>query len=316
MAHFYLAPLEGITGYIFRNAVNEHFGEGVEKFFTPFIMPHIKVPMSSKEVNDISSDNNAGLNLVPQILTNDAEGFTFLEKSIREYGYSEINLNLGCPSKTVVSKGRGSGFLKYPDKLDAFLYQIFENAGGAISVKTRLGDSDPDEFYDIIKIYNKYPIHELTIHPRIRTQGYSGTPITTYFLDALKTSKCPVCYNGDIWDYAAYEKLCADAHSHELNVMIGRGMVANPGLIRELSTGQKMDSAELQAFLDTIESSYASVFFGDTNVLFKMKEIWTYMRRLFPNDDKLIKKLMKTKNLREYEIISSEIVSHLHWGRS
>lgn len=310
MAHFYVAPLEGITGYIFRNAVNDHFGDGIEKFYAPFIMPHIKVPMSNKDVNDICREHNSSLNMIPQILTNDAEGFTFLEKAIRDYGYSEINLNLGCPSKTVVSKGRGSGFLRYPSKLDEFLYKIYENAGGPISIKTRLGDSDPDEFAEILEIYNKYPVHELTIHARVRTQAYHGEPLIPYYIDALAKSKCPVCYNGDIWDDKAYKSLVEKAriNNDEMRVMIGRGVVANPGLIKELSTGHKMTSDELWAFLVQLKNDYASVLSGDTHILFKMKEVWTYIRRLFPDEDKLLKKLMKAKTVSEYEIISRQIV--------
>jgi len=313
MAHFYLAPLEGITGYIFRNAVNNHFGTGIEKFYAPFIMPHIKVPMSNKDINDICTEHNSRINMIPQILTNDAEGFTFLEKAIREYGYEEINLNLGCPSKTVVSKGRGSGFLRYPDKLDQFLYSIYENAGGPISIKTRLGDSDPDEFEEILEIYNKYPVHELTIHARVRSQAYFGEPYYSYYVDALSKSKCPVCYNGDIWDKNAYDRLLklSGIKESEIRVMIGRGVIANPGLIRELSTGQKMTSDELNAFLKQLQNDYSSVLCGDTHIMFKMKEVWTYLRRLFPKEDKLLKKLMKTKSLSEYEIISGEIVSKM-----
>lgn len=313
MAHFYVAPLEGITGYIFRNAVNDCFGTGIEKFYAPFIMPHIKVPMSKKDVNDICTEHNSKLNLIPQILTNDAEGFTFLEKSIREYGYEEINLNLGCPSKTVVSKGRGSGFLRYPDKLDSFLYTIYENAGGPISIKTRLGDTNPDEFEEILEIYNKYPVHELTIHARVRSEAYFGTPHTSYYVDALSKSKCPVCYNGDIWDKNSYDSLLMGSglDDSSIRVMIGRGVVANPALIRELTTGEAITPRELLSYIDRLKNDYASVLFGDTNVLFKMKEVFTYMRRLFPGQDKLLKKLMKAKTLSEFDIICRELVSTL-----
>lgn len=315
MSAFYLAPLEGITGYIYRNAVAKHFGKGIDKYYSPFLMPHIKVPMTKKEQNDIEPSNNKDVNLVPQILTNDSAGFSFLEKALRDLGYEEINLNLGCPSKTVANKGRGSGFLMYPDKLDKFLYEIYEKAGGVISIKTRIGDSDPDEFHKILEIYNKYPVHELTIHPRLKVQGYSGNPYTSCYIDALKDSKNPVCYNGDICTRDDFDKLCNESGkaTDNMRVMIGRGMIANPGLIRELSSGVKITSKELLAFLKQLEDDYSSVLFGETHVLFKMKEAWSYMGRLFPDEEKLLKKLYKAKHLNEYEMLALEIVNRLKY---
>ena len=116
----YLAPLEGITGWICRNAIKECFG-GFDKYFVPFIKPNQKGHFSSREKKDVMSEHNIGMDTVPQILTNNVEDFLRTAEKLREYGYEEVNLNLGCPSRTVVTKGRGAGFLADPDRLDAFL---------------------------------------------------------------------------------------------------------------------------------------------------------------------------------------------------
>lgn len=313
MISYYLAPLEGITGYIFRNAVVELFGQGVEKVYAPFIMPHIKIPMSHKDVEDITPAHNTHGKLVPQILTNDADGFKVLERALRDYGYEEINLNLGCPSKTVTGKGRGSGFLRYPAALDDFLYKIYENAEGPISIKTRIGDCDPEEFYALLDIYNKYPVYELTIHPRIRTQAYGGKPYTEFYYYALDHSKCPVCYNGDIyneWDISKLLAECPKGTSQAVSsIMIGRGMIRNPGLIRQLTTKEKVTSEELATFLKRLREDYSKVFSGDTPVLFKMKEIWSYMRVIFPEGDKEIRKMLKSKTLAEYSVLEKSLLA-------
>mgnify|MGYP002238303325 FL=1 len=109
-------------------------------------------------------EHNQGMYAVPQILTNNVEDFLCTAKKIGDYGYKEVNLNLGCPSRTVVTKGRGAGFLDEPQKLDRFLDAVFEKCNLEISIKTRIGMEDPEEFETILPIYNKYPLKELIIH--------------------------------------------------------------------------------------------------------------------------------------------------------
>ena len=181
----YLAPLEGITGWIFRRALHECFG-GFDKYFVPFIRPNQMGHFSAREKKDILPDHNEGMYTVPQILTNRPEDFIRTAAKLKEYGYGEINLNLGCPSKTVVTKGRGAGFLAYPDRLDDFLYEVFQKCDIRISVKTRLGMEEPEEFGPILEIYNKYPLEELIIHPRVQKDFYKNTPNMEAFAEAWK----------------------------------------------------------------------------------------------------------------------------------
>ena len=154
---YYLAPMEGITGHIYRNAYEKYF-HNIDKYFTPFIVPNQSLSLKTKELRDLQPENNEGLNIVPQILTNDSEGFIITAKKLKELGYDEINLNLGCPAGTVVSKGRGSGFLAKREELDIFLDEIFKIKDMKISIKTRIGKDSPEEFYKLIDIYNKYPL--------------------------------------------------------------------------------------------------------------------------------------------------------------
>lgn len=316
MNKMYVAPLEGITGYIFRNVLNDMFGEGIDKFFTPFLMPHVKKPMSSKDINEIDPKHNVS-NLAVQILTSDAEGFSFLEKAVREYGYSEINLNLGCPSNTVCNKGRGSGFLVYPEKLDRFLDAIYSSAGGDISIKTRLGYLESDEFVRILEIYNKYPVSELTIHPRVKKQMYTGEIDFDMFAYAMRNAKAPLCYNGDITSVADYNALIAKMRGEyergkcqnpdDISIMIGRGIIGNPGLIRQITTNRVVTGEELASFMKRLRLEYSAVFSGDVPVLFKMKEVWVHMKNLYPNAVALTDKILKAKSMSEYLVLESKI---------
>ena len=296
---FYLAPMEGITGYIYRNACQEFF-PGADGYMTPFITPKPKKGFTSKELNDILPEHNEGLSIVPQLLTNNAEDFLRAAEVLCEYGYREINLNLGCPSGTVTAKGKGAGFLGKTQELDAFLYEIFARADYDISIKTRLGVSDPEEFYELLEIYNKYPIKELTIHARVLKDYYKNTPHRMVYKKALEDSRAPVCYNGDIFSKEAYEEFIGECPGTQA-VMCARGMIANPGLIRELKGQERVKKEELHNFHDRIWADYRKIMSGDKNALYKMKEIWIYMQTLFTDSERYIRRIKKAESRAEYE---------------
>ena len=303
---FYLAPLEGITGYIYRNAYEKYF-HNVEKYFTPFISPHTKRCLNSREEKDILPEHNQGMKVVPQILTNNATDFIRIGKTLQAYGYEEINLNLGCPSGTVVSKGRGAGFLAYPEQLDAFLEEVFENLHMKISIKTRIGKEDAEEWNRLLSIYNQYPMEELIVHPRIQTDFYKNKPDWQAYEYAVKESKNPLCYNGDIFTKSDYEQLLKNFPNTE-KVMLGRGILSNPQLIDMLESQEtKLDKKKLEAFHDEICNGYEEIFSGDRNVLFKMKELWFYMGNLFQNSEKDMKQIKKCQSLAQYRSIVDRI---------
>ena len=303
---FYLAPLEGITGYIYRNAYEKYF-HNVEKYFTPFISPHTKRCLNSREEKDILPEHNLGMKVVPQILTNNATDFIRIGKTLQEYGYEEINLNLGCPSGTVVSKGRGSGFLAYPEQLDAFLEEVFENLHMKISIKTRIGKEDAEEWNRLLSIYNQYSMEELIVHPRIQTDFYKNKPDWQAYEYAVKESKNPLCYNGDIFTKSDYEQLLKEFPNTE-KVMLGRGIISNPQLIDMFESQEtKLDKKKLKAFHDEICNGYEEIFSGDRNVLFKMKELWFYMGNLFQSSEKDMKQIKKCQSLAQYRSIVDRI---------
>jgi len=296
---FYLAPMEGITGFVYRNSY-EQFFHNIDKYFTPFIVPTSSKSFKTKELRDILPENNKGIYIVPQILTNDSEGFINTAEKLQYLGYNEINLNLGCPSGTVVSKGRGSGFLAKRDELDKFLDEIYKKDDIEISVKTRIGRDEPEEFYEVIKIYNKYPIKELIIHPRTRRDFYGNTPNLEVFKDALSLSTNPVCYNGDIFTLENYKNFKSE-FSEVNEIMLGRGILANPGLIDEIIDNKLLDKKILKDFHDDILFNYREVFKDDNIALYRMKELWGYMIYIFSDNKKYSKKIKKSQNINNYQ---------------
>ena len=309
----YLAPLEGITGWICRNAIKECF-DGFDKYFVPFIKPNQKGHFSSREKKDVMPEHNRGMYTIPQILTNNVEDFLRTAEKLREYGYEEVNLNLGCPSRTVVTKGRGAGFLAEPDRLDAFLDAVFSECRLRISVKTRLGMEDAGEFSKLLEIYNRYPMEELIIHPRVQKDFYKNTPNLEAFADALANSRNPVCYNGDIRtgeDMRALEERFPALD----RVMIGRGLLVDPALHLQLQGGRMPDKAALRTFHDRIYDWYRQEMPGARPVLFKMKELWAYLNGLFPESQKQAKKIRKSGSLAEYQAAVEEVFA-LHSPRA
>lgn len=296
---YYLAPLEGLTVFIYRNAYKKYFGDNFDKYFAPFVVPNKSRSLKTRELRDILPENNMGINLVPQILTNDSEGFITTARKLQKLGYNEINLNLGCPSGTVVSKGRGSGFLAKKEELDKFLEEIFKIDDMKISIKTRLGKDRPEEFYELIKIYNKYPLEELIIHPRTRQDFYGNKPNLDIFREAVSLSKNPVCYNGDIFTIENYKEFI-QAFPNVNAVMLGRGIIANPALVNEIKYDKSIDKKVFKEFHDEIFQKYREIFNEDKNAIFRMKEFWGYMIHIFSDNKKYAKKIKKAQRLDDY----------------
>jgi len=226
-------------------------------------------------------------------------------------GYNEVNLNLGCPSGTVTAKGKGSGFLARLEELDRFFDEVFSRVDVAVSVKTRLGVRDPEEFAQILEIYNRYPIACVTIHARVQKEKYRGEVHLEEFEQALAGSKNPVCYNGDLNTVAAVrgiETRCPTAEA----VMIGRGAVADPALFRKLKGGPAATKEELQSFMQDLYRSYQEAYNGQAaTAAQRMREVWFYLIHMFEDAEKLNKKLRRFRNPAEYETLEAAIFDQL-----
>lgn len=304
--NYYFAPLEGITGFIYRNTYERHFG-GIQKYFSPFITTNQHFTIQNREKKDILPENNKGIYLVPQIMTNNAEQFYDMANKLADLGYKEINLNLGCPSKTVVTKKKGSGFLAYPEELNVFLSEIFYRCRDMeISIKTRIGMEDPEEFKRLMQIYNKYPLKELIIHPRLQTDYYKNHPNMEVFKESIQLAKAPICYNGDLFTVEDIENFKKEYQTVK-NIMLGRGILKTPTLMKELE-GEERDLNKWYEFLTELCEEYEKELSGDTNVLYKMKEHWYYLFQSLPGSEKAAKAMKKTRNLDDYRILVRSIL--------
>ena len=304
--NYFFAPLEGITGFIYRNTYERHFG-GIQKYFSPFITTNQHFTIQNREKKDILPENNKGIYLVPQIMTNNAEQFRDMAEKMADLGYKEVNINLGCPSRTVVTKKKGSGFLAYPEELNNFLDEIFWYCKDMeISLKTRIGMEDPEEFVRLMEIYNKYPLKELIIHPRLQIDYYNNHPNMDAFAYAVENAKAPLCYNGDLFGVEYIRNFQKQFPTVE-NIMLGRGPLKVPTLMKELE-GEERDLTLWYNFHMELLDEYEKYMSGQMNVQYKMKEHWYYLFQSLPGNEKAVKAMRKVKHLDEYRLLVKSIL--------
>lgn len=298
---YYFAPMEGLTDSIYRQ-VHHRFFPGVDRYYMPFISPTIHRSLTTREQRDLPNADSVDFVAVPQVLTKVAEDFLWAADQCARRGYTEVNLNLGCPSGTVVSKGKGSGMLRDVDALDAFLSEIFSKAAVKISVKTRLGLESSHEFPAILEVLNRYPIEELTVHPRVRKAFYNGNVDMEAFRYCAENSKNPLCYNGNLCSLEDIRAF-SEAFPQIPAVMLGRGLIGDPGMLSPGGT----DKETLEAFHNTLLEEYTVAFGSARNAMFRLKENWHLLIFRFEGGEKLYKHLRKTTDHQEFLSIAAEI---------
>lgn len=301
-----LAPMEGVTGHVFRRVQARCFGRA-GKYITPFLSPTQEKRLTHRERQEVLPEHNEGLHLVPQILTARPQLFLWAAGEMAAMGYREVNLNLGCPSGTVTAKGKGSGFLARPEEMRLFLDEIFDRCPLPISIKTRVGWASPEEWEGLAALFARYPIAELTVHPRLGREMYGGVP-RWELVEGLACRPWPVCCSGDI-------KCPADGAALSARIpwasalMVGRGAVADPALLRRLAGGPPASADELRAFLDGLTEAYGAILPGGQALLHKLKELWAYLGRQFVGQERLLKQLRKAHSMEQYRAAADSLLA-------
>ncbi len=294
----YFAPMEGITDRVFRRLHQQFYG-GVARYYIPFFSPtqhHRLTPRECRELAPVP-----GLSAVPQVLTKNAQDFLWASQALADLGYPEINLNLGCPSGTVVPKGKGAGFLAWPDRLAAFLDEIFHGSPLPISIKTRLGLRDPAEFAQILALYRRYPLQELIVHPRTASQMYQGELHLAYYRACLAQMTCPICFNGELRSTAQLRDL-ETGPAAPAAAMLGRGLLANPALALQYRGGAVPPGTKA-AFFAALSQEYLALFGNERNTLMRMKSICSYWFQLEQED--LWRQLRKCSHWSEFYALAA-----------
>jgi tRNA-dihydrouridine synthase len=296
-----LAPLKGYTDVVFRNTFAEHFG-GFDAAMAPFVTTVAAGRLTEKHLQDLLPQQNTRMPIEPQILGNSADDFIFLARRLFEMGYPQVNWNLGCPFRPVTKKRRGAGLLPFPEQVDEFLDKTLRALPVRLSIKMRLGRNRPDEILKLLPILNRYPLREITIHPRTARQMYGGVPDLDTFQACLEASRHPVVYNGDITDLAGFNALAARFPAVQA-WMIGRGALADPFLPAAVKTGRAGVADRLQrikAFYDDLFACYQERLSGPGHLLDRMKGFWTYLAPAFESGPSLARHIHRTFTLPRY----------------
>lgn len=310
----YLAPFQGITGVTFRNVYSRHF-QGVDKLFTPFftaINSDLKLP--PRKLAELGHISESGVEVVPQILSKDADEILRFAHFCEKQGFQELNWNLGCPYPMVANKKRGSGMLPYPDMVDEILQKVMTETAIRFSVKCRLGYFSAEEIFNLIPVFNHHTISELTIHARIGKQLYSGEPDMETFREALVLLTVPAVYNGDIFSMNDFQRV-SNTFPPINTWMVGRGLLSDPflpSIIKGLPT-EEHPQAKIRQFIDDLYFAYRKQLSDNPAVLGILKEYWHYLAESFNNPHKVFKKLKKVKKFDEYEEAVDFIFGEYEW---
>ena len=171
-----------------------------------------------------------------------------------------------------------------------------------ISIKTRVGYNDTSDLPKTVEILNRYPIFEITVHPRVKKDIYAGKPRMEAFDYAVKNCKAKVVYNGDVYSAEDHDSIIEKYSDSIKGIMIGRGAIADPGIFRQIRTGKRMTTDELYDFLRKLYDSYKEDY-SPENALSKLKEVWSYTTMSIDDEKdraRVLKSIIKSRNEREY----------------
>ena len=297
------SPLQGFTDFRFRNAQNKLFG-GIDTFYSPYIRLNGKLEIKPSYERDLLPENNLGLEVIPQVITNDADEFLFVAKYVRELGYKELNWNLGCPYPMVTKSGMGSGLISKPEKINHILQRAHSESDIIVSMKMRLGYENSEEILDVLPILDTYPIKNIAIHARIGKQLYKGGVNLNAFQLCVDNTKHKLYYNGDITSVKKFHEMQERFPSID-HWMIGRGLISDPflpGMIKSNSFEYPKNKMELfREFHDTLCAIYSESLSGQTHILLKMYHLWEYFSATFSDPHKVLKQIKKAQSIRNYE---------------
>ncbi len=304
------SPLQGFTDFRFRNAFHHYFG-GIDTFYAPYIRLDGKMVVKNSYQRDLLPEHNNTLEVIPQVITNDADEFLFVAKYVQELGYKELNWNLGCPYPMVTKRGMGSGLICDPAKIDNILDRAHSETDILVSMKMRMGYENSNEILDAFPILDKYPLKNIAIHARIGKQLYKGGVDLDAFERCVTSTKHKLYYNGDITSVEAFKNM-QDRFPSIDHFMIGRGLIADPflpSMIKKDTTEYPKDRWKIfSEFHDTIYEQYDAALSGPTPIKMKMQGFWSYFSESFSNPQKTFKKIKKANNPKAYKLAVSEIL--------
>jgi tRNA-dihydrouridine synthase B len=310
MITIHSSPLQGFTDFRFRNAFQKYFG-GIDQYIAPYIRLNGKPEIKPGNERDLLPANNMSLDLIPQIITKNADEFLLVARYVQKLGYNELNWNLGCPYPMIAKRGMGSGLLNKPEKINEILKRVCAETDIRVSVKMRLGYESPQEIFNVLPVMERYRLVNITIHPRIGRQLYRGEVDLKTFEECLGMSSHKIFFNGDITSVRSFRELKERFPSIN-NWMIGRGLIADPFLPAMIKADNPVYPENryeiFNFFHDALFSSWEEALSGQKHLLMKMYSFWEFFIQSFPHSPKGLKKIRKAQSVSAYREIVKQII--------
>lgn len=308
---FWFAPLHGITYYYMRNVIFSHV-VFFDHAIAPFVPAHKSDKLNVKKWIDLDPKNNPILPIIPQLMGNNPDAMLETINAIhQQFGYQQINWNVGCPMNQIVRKKRGCGLMPYPDLIEDVVNQIVTRTNCTFSIKIRLGLESVNEGLEIIKRMNDYPLDFIAIHPRLGIQQYEGEVILEGLEALLPLTNHKIVYSGDILNLEGFTKL-QQRFPKIQNWMIGRGALRDPFLLEELKSGIPIP-------FDIKKERFKSYYFDLQNALVqlksehsalpKLKELWKYFAHFFKISDQDLLALLRINDIEEFKRLTESFLS-------
>ena len=303
MIALHFAPLQGYTDDVYRRLHHQLVG-GADFYYTPFVSLEHGAPRSTAP-RDIAPEHNENVPVVPQIIAANLAEFRTLTQLIVEKGYQRIDLNMGCPFPLQAKHGRGCGLLAKTDDITAMFAEMKQHPEVQFSIKLRLGWDDSTVAQRLLPLINEVPIMQVTLHPRIGTQGYNMDAFSDFAAECTK----PLVYNGDLTSPEDVLQM-QERFPQLTGIMVGRGLLARPSLGAELRDQCEWVRHERIALLhrlhDALHAHYARVIPGEAQLHQKLRTFWDYLEPEIGR--KPFKAVQKAGNLRNYLRAVAEVV--------
>ncbi len=306
------APMEGITDEYYRNVVAELYPEW-DTFTCDFLRVPSPNPYPDKHIRkhlgeSVLTNKALFAKSIYQILTSPGAYTKETVQSIEKLGAHWIDLNLGCPSKTVCKHQGGSFLLSELGLLETILHTIRESFSGTFTCKIRVGYKDDTNFENILKLIEDAGVDAVIIHARTRDELYKGVAKWDYIKKAVELVNIPVIGNGDIWTTDDIERYFDYTNCH--SIMLARSALKTPWLARLYKSGQKdsqeLRMSEIQRYFKRFYLETQKQDLVETSRIKRLKSVSRFIFDDLDNAAEIKKKFLLSKSFEQQELVFRE----------
>lgn len=298
-----LAPMAGISNSAYRTIIKE-MGAGL--IYAEMVSDKA-ISYESKKTIEMLYMTDMERPIAQQIFGSDKESFVTAAKYIEETMKPDIiDINMGCPVPKVAIKNQaGSALLKNPEKVYEIVSSVVNAVNVPVTVKIRSGwDNNSINAVEIAKMIERAGASAITVHPRTRAQGYTGNADWNIIKAVKENVTIPVIGNGDIRSCYDAKRMLEETKCDA--VMIGRGVLGNPWLIKEcveyLGTGKEPIKVSLKEKMDMVKRHYKLLeeTKGEKLALLEMRTHAAWYLKGLENSTKLKEAIFKTKTKEKF----------------